>query len=364
MQKLFLSSLEISNFRNLAPLRFELSDRFNVISGRNGSGKTNLLEAIYFFSTLRSFRTVFRKEILQEGIDEARLRGIFQGAAAGMTLDIFLTKTHRKIIKDQKELSSLADHFYNLPMVLFHPANMSLVQGGPKERRRFMDRALFQADLGYPLLLGDYNRALSSRNALLKSRPSDASILSPYDQALSRLGSRIVTARQKFIQKAGQLFSDAMQRIGDGINGEIRYVPDVSDDESSYLRLLEKVRCRDMNRGFTNRGPHADDLEILISEKMARRYASQGQQRMAVLSMKIAEVMTLSEVTNRIPILLLDDLSSELDRERNHSFFSFLDEVGGQVFITTTHLDHVLLSDQRTDFVIDSGKVELLGRGV
>lgn len=360
MQTLFLSSLETSNFRNLAPFRIDFTDRFNVISGQNGSGKTNLLEAIYFFSTMRSFRTLYRKEILQDSESEASLHGIFSGAGAGLSLDIRLTNTSRKIKKDQKELSSLVDHFYNLPMVLFHPANMSLVQGGPRDRRRFMDRALFQADRSYPALLSDYNRALSSRNALLKTRPSDPSILFPYDKQLSNLGSRIVVARRTFIEQAQYYFSDAMLHIGGSLQGSMIYRPDIPGDEVDYLRLLQTSCSKDLDRGFTRRGPHADDLEVVVSQKPAKKYASQGQQRMAVLSMKISEVMTLANVTNRIPILLLDDLSSELDRERNQSFFSFLNKVGGQVFITTTHIDHVRLSNQRSDFLINAGSIKPL----
>ena len=354
MEKLILSALEITQFRNLAPLKIDPSDRFNVISGRNGSGKTNLLEAIYFFSTLRSFRTLFRKEIIQDDQVESKLFAQFMGAAAGVRLSIHLSHVSRVIKKDEKEISSLNDHFYNFPMVLFHPANMSLIQGGPKERRRFMDRALFQADRVYPVVLADYNRALSSRNALLKSRPSK-SLLFPYDQQLANLGSRIVSARQDFIEKSGVLFSEALTGIGDGLVGSMIYRPDVPGDSSRFLEIMEKNYQRDLDRGFSGRGPHADELEILVGDRPAKRFASQGQQRMAVLSMKIAEVMTLAGATQCIPILLLDDISSELDRDRNLALFSFLNEVGGQVFITTTHLDHVRLNNPRSDFLIDGG---------
>ncbi len=328
-----------------------------MISGKNASGKTNLLEAIYFFSTLRSFRTLYRKEILQEGEEASQLNGCFGGAAAGMRLDIRLSHASRKIMKDDKELSNISDHFYNLPMVLFHPANLALVQGGPRERRRYMDRALYQADRSYPALLGDYNRALLNRNRLLKTRPNDLSLLAPYDIQLADLGSRIVSARMRFITKAGAVFSNALSDIGDGIRGEMVYRPNIFGEEGSFLDSLVSCRKRDIDRGFTGKGPHADDLEIRISGRSAKRFASQGQQRMSVLSMKIAEVLTLSEVTNRIPILLLDDISSELDRDRNQALFAFLNDVGGQVFITTTHLDHVRLSDQRTDFLIEGGIV-------
>jgi DNA replication and repair protein RecF len=356
MNKLSLSTLDIQRFRNLNHVHLDPSERFNVISGNNGAGKTNLLESIYLFSTLRSFRTVYRKELLLDGSGEARLRGRFGGAAAGLSLDVHLTTTSRTIKKDDKEISSLSDHFYLLPMVLFHPANMALVQGGPKERRRYMDRALFQADRAYPTLLSDYNRALLSRNRLVKSKASDQ-LIAPYDVQLARIGAQIVASREAFIRKAGDIFEETLQRIGRGISGTMTYIPDISGDSDDLLEALLGSRKRDLDRGFTSRGPHADDLSIEIGHRAAKRFASQGQQRMAVLSMKISEAIALSDVTSRIPILLLDDISSELDRERNEALFAFLKDVGGQVFITTTHLDHVRLSDERKDFLIEHGEV-------
>ena len=355
MDLLFLSDLFINGFRNLESVSVHPTERFNVISGKNGSGKTNFLEAVYFFSTLRSFRTVFRKEIVGDGCEHAVLKGLFGGAAAGLKLDIELGIDLRKIKKNDKELSAVDDHFSLLPMVLFHPANMSLLQGGPKDRRRYMDRALFQAERRYPSLLSDYNRVLLSRNRLLKNRCTDKSLLHPFDVQLASLGSNIVSSRRSFIEKAGPIFREAINEIGQGIEGDMFYRPDTEGDVDVFLSVFEKSFKRDSDRGFSSRGPHADELEIFVNGRPAKKFSSQGQQRMAVLSLKVAEVMTLSNVTHRIPILLLDDISSELDRDRNRALFTFLNGVGGQVFITTTHVDHVLLSDSRKDFKIDGG---------
>lgn len=359
MDRIYLDDLRVDRFRNLNRIHLSPDARFNVISGKNGSGKTNLLEAIYFFSALRSFRTVSRQELIQKDAENARLKGVFKGAAAGMEADIELSPKARKIRKGGKEVTSIAAHFSELPMVLFHPANMALIQGGPKERRRFMDRALFQADNRYPVLSGDYQRALQSRNQLLKSgQGAHPAVLGPYDKQLATLGAQMVKARHQFIAAASSVFEKAFESISLGLGGSIAYKPDVKGEEEEMLRALNEAFERDSRRGYTSKGPHADDLEVIINGMPAKRFASQGQQRLAVLSLKIAETVALQASTERIPIMLLDDISSELDRDRNRELFGFLRRVGGQVFITTTHLDHVLIDSDRSDFEIRNGAFE------
>lgn len=361
MESLLLRRLTLENFRNIKSAEFLPGTRFNVISGNNGSGKTNLLEAIYFFSALRSFRTTLRKELVCRETDVARIKGFFGGSAAGLDCEIEITDSTRKILKNEKELVDAAAHFQQLPMVLFHPANMILVQGGPKERRRFLDRALFQAEPSYPALSSDYNRALQSRNRLLKDRPKNIGILKPFDLQLAQLGHRITDARTRFLDAVRPVFVEAAFQIGKGISASLVYKPDVFGTVSDVEKVLEKSFARDKERGFTARGPHADDVEIEIRDLPAKRFASQGQQRMAVLSLKIAEARALSASCGKNPVLLLDDISSELDRERNRELFSYLQSSVGQVFITTTHLDHVLLDSDRQDFSISNGALMLGG---
>ena len=357
MERITLGALSVNKFRNISKLKINPGKRFNVISGRNGSGKTNVMEAIYFLSALRSFRTTYRREIIQKGETQAKLKGVFKGAANGMVEEIELSYQARKIRKDGKELVSMVEHFSELPMVLFHPANMSLIQGGPRERRRFLDRALFQAEKAYPSIAQDYQKALESRNRLLKSDFRDTKIAGPYELQLATLGAKIIESRRRFVEKIDGLFSEAFEKISLGIRGRVTYRPDVDGGEEEIKKALEDGFDRDKKRGFTERGPHSDELEVKIEDLVARRFASQGQQRLAVLSMKIAETIALQNVTSRVPIMLLDDISSELDRERNRELFEFLRRVDGQVFITTTHLDHVMVEEERTDFKIKNGEL-------
>lgn len=359
MESIYLLNLIIDSFRNIKRAEFSPGPRFNVISGNNGSGKTNLLEAIYFFSALRSFRTSVRKELVGRDCRAASLKGVFGGAAKGMCCDIEISPNARKIQKDQKDIGNVHEHFSQLPMVLFHPGDMILIQGGPKERRRFLDRALFQALSPYPGWISDYNRALQSRNKMLKSRPQRIDSLKPFDFQLAKLGARIIEARRFFIDSARPMFVEAAASIGKGIVASLTYKPDVEGDEAAFEEAFIRSFSRDCERGFTSRGPHCDDIDITLKNLPARRFASQGQQRMLVLALKTAEADALSNACKRTPVLLLDDISSELDRDKNRELFSFLQQSGGQVFITTTHLDHVLLEDDRVDFFIDNGMLSV-----
>ncbi len=357
MKRVHLGELELLNFRNLRSIKLNPHPRFNIVSGRNGMGKTNLLEAIYLFGALRSFRTSTRGDLILHGTEETRLRAVFLGAPAGLRCEISLGHDSRKVRADGKPISIKGGHFRSLPMVLFHPATMSLVQGGPKERRLFLDRALFQAEPNYPSLHRDYLRALASRNRLLKQRPVDRRALSPYNLQLAELGTGIIKAREQFLEALAPLFEDAFSTISLGSKAKITYQPKVQGEKEHIVKALEESISLDQARGYTSLGPHGDDIQIEIGQRAARKFASQGQQRMIALSLKVAETHALTKATERIPILLLDDVSSELDREKNRQLFDFLAGVGGQVFITTTHLDHILLDEDRADFEIENGEL-------
>ncbi len=358
METVHLAELEISNFRNLEKLAIRPHKRFNIVAGRNGMGKTNLLEAIYLMGALRSFRTTARSELLGPKNDRARIRGVFKGAAAGLCCEIELTDRKRVIRVDGKTASARGEHFRSLPMVLFHPATMALVQSGPDTRRRFLDRALFQADAIYPGLHRDYMTALKSRNKLLKQSPPAKDAIAAFDGQLSSIGARISEKRAGIVETMGPFFKEAVEKIGMGLEATASYRPKVEGGEEEILNALETRLELDLIRGYTSVGPHADDVEIEVNGRPARRFASQGQQRMIALSLKIAETNVLAQATERIPVLLLDDISSELDRDRNRQLFEFLGGVGGQVFITTTHFDHILLEGERMDLVMQEGLLE------
>lgn len=362
MDRIQLREIHITNFRNLANATLLPHDRFNIISGNNGMGKTNFIESVYMLGALRSFRTSARTDLISHGNVSrvARVLGIFSGLAGGLRCEISLEETRRSVRVDGKAMTSANEHFHKLPMVLFHPATMSLVQGGKEIRRRFMDRALFQAERSYPAVSRDYARALSSRNKLLKNKPVDKRAVVAFDGQLVKLGKKIIGFRRSLIDGLEPFFLQAVAKISSGLDGKIAYQPKVDGGEEELLLALREKYSMDVARGYTSVGPHGDDLSIEIDGRPAKKFASQGQQRILALALKIAETNILSQRTGSIPLLLLDDVSSELDRERNKHLFRFLSEVGGQVFITTTHLSHIPLGEKRRDFEVEEGIIREL----
>jgi DNA replication and repair protein RecF len=358
MDAVRLSRIEIRDFRNLERVEVSPGPRFNVLAGPNGSGKTNFMEAAYMLGALRSFRTTTRFELVSHGREAARVEGLFGGAGQGLVCEISVRPDGRRVRVDGKPVARGGGHYRALPMVLFHPANLNLIQGGPEARRRFVDRALFQADASYPELHREYGKALASRNRLLKEHTPDRRSLEAFEVQLAAMGARVAACRAWFVGLLKERLALAFREVSAGLEASALYRPSVEGGEAELAQALRQGRARDEAAGFTTLGPHADDLEIIVAGRSARRFASQGQQRALVLSMKIAETRTLSEAAGKIPLLLLDDVTSELDRTRNRHLFRFLADEAGQVFITTTHADHILIEKDRTDFSVEAGRIE------
>jgi len=358
MERVQLDALSLADFRNIVRARIDFGSRFNVLSGENGMGKTNVVESIYLLGALRSFRASKRVEMIRHGCEQTRVEGVFVGAAAGIDCVVTLSEAERRIEVGGKSRRPGGEHFQSLPMVLFHPGNLDLVQGGPQARRRLLDRALFQAEGAYPGVLRDYNRALRSRNRLLKERTVDRRALEPYDRQVAENGARVCRHRRQLVSLIEPLFSEAFAEVSGTSRSSLAYRPSVEGDAGDLVRALAENLGRDRERGFTSVGPHADDLDVSVDDRPARRFASQGQQRAAALSLKIAETRALARVTERIPLLLLDDVSSELDEVRNARLFDFLDGVNGQVIITTTQLGTIGLNGDRTDFKVVDGAID------
>jgi DNA replication and repair protein RecF len=240
---------------------------------------------------------------------------------------------------------------------LFAPEDLRLPKGPPSGRRRFMDRAIWNAQPLYLAEAQTYERVLKSRNALLRDGgPPD--LLEVYDQQLARAAVAIVTRRRALIDELGPRVRDAFERVtqtGIALSISHETALDVSDIEYSIKQKLIAERRKDLARGATSSGPHVDDLELFLDGKPARLYASQGQLRAIVLALKIAEIEFLHMKLGDAPVLLLDDVSSELDATRNAQLFDFLKSVQCQAFITTTHRAHVLLTEERVDFQVVGG---------
>jgi DNA replication and repair protein RecF len=264
----------------------------------------------------------------------------------------------RKTLLDDKRPPSSAAWWARIQMVLFHPGDVALPTGAPEARRAFLDRILEQVDPGHVRSLQAYQKALRSRNRLLKADPPDGAAVRAYDAVLAQHGAVVGQGRARLVDeltpRAEALFGRV---VGEEVPLRIAYHPRVEPSVEAIGAALEAAYRKDLARGFTADGPHGDDLALEVRGRGAKHHASQGQHRLMVLALKLAELEALAARTGRTPPLLLDDVTSELDKERNRRLFEIIAELGGQVFLTTTHREFVRLADGRNDLTVRRGEV-------
>jgi DNA replication and repair protein RecF len=356
-----LERLVVRGFRNLADLDLTPGPRFNVLAGDNGQGKSNLLEAVYYLGALASFRGAGRDDLIAHGGERAILAGQFSaGGVVPTSARIGLDRqAPRKLSLDGKRPRSTSAWVGSLPMVLFHPGDVALPSAAPEARRAFLDRILEQMDATYASALTTYERALRSRNRLLKVEDVDPRGVRAYDEILASAGTVVAQARARLAHELGPKVEEAFLRVaGEELPLRVAYRPRVEPTVEALRSALARSFEKDLARGFTAEGPHADDLLLEARGRSARHHASQGQQRMIVLALKIAELDVLTRRVGRVPLLLLDDVSSELDRARNRRFFTLLGALGAQVFLTTTQGELIGIDEDRVDFHVEKGRVD------
>ncbi len=367
---MLVEAIRLRNFRNIAEAHVDPDARFNVLWGQNGQGKTNFLEAIYLLSAVKSFRPQTNATLVRFGEDEALLEATIDRGGHERIVRLDVTPRGKKVSLNNNPVRNLSDFFGTVNVVVFGPEDIQVLKGSPSERRRFVDRAIFNAQPGYSVEAGNYEEVLKQRNALLKSRSLNVGLLEVYDEQLVQYGADVMVRRLDFLHEFRPLLRETFQQIFDesfeiDLTYEVRWNDTViterlgrTDAERMLVQGLRDTRQEERDRGFTRVGPHRDDLLATLNGREVKSYASQGQHRAFVLAMKIAEIRYLETRFHFAPILLLDDVSSELDRERNRFLFEYLESrEEGQVFITTTHRDHILLDDV-TSFRVEGGVVE------
>ncbi|MBX5481208.1 MAG: DNA replication and repair protein RecF [Myxococcaceae bacterium] len=342
-----LLRLRYSDFRNLADVELAPSEHATIAVGQNGQGKTNLLEGLFFLVTLKPLRASRLQELVRFGAERARVAGTFLLGGAEREIAVEVSGGLRQAYVDGKRASSLEEYFGGVAVVAFTPDDLDVVKGGPEGRRQFLDRAVFNRFPAYLRESRAYGRALKGRNRLLKDHVAP-DYLESWDVTLSQTGARLWTRRRALLTELAPRAVAAFAAIGRTVDpAAYTYAPAHLDDvdfqsaaEPALARALHEAlvrrRARDLERGFTSVGPHADDLEIRLGERLARTYASQGQQRALILGWKIAEIENLHAALGFLPLLLLDDVSSELDPERNAYLMDYLAASGAQTFLTTT----------------------------
>ena len=322
-------------------------------------------------AALRSFRTGRLADLIAFDRTEATIAARVERAGIQRVYELVIAPGSRRVRLDGKAVRPLARYFGEFNVVLFAPEDLEILRSAPAERRRFLDRAVFNRRGDFLPLATDYDKAVRSRNALLravahgqKSARQVEPMLEIYDEQVARLGADIVTRRRAYVAELRPGFQaafEAITRTGLGVDVAYASPPEVTaagpDDLAAVLtRLLVASRGRDFARGATSVGPHRDDVAFSFAAHDAGSFASQGQLRAMVLAWKTAELDLLARVHGEAPILLLDDVSSELDPTRNRYLFEYLAQRDGQCFITTTHPDFVLLREGRADHAVRGGQ--------
>jgi DNA replication and repair protein RecF len=344
-------------------VRLEPRARFNVFVGDNGQGKTNLLEAIFVIATLRSFRTSRLADLVAFGRDTAKLGARVLDHELSRVFEVELVPGGRRVRLDGKTPKPLARYFGAFNVVVFTPEDLALPRGSPGDRRRFVDRGVFTLEPAYLAIASDYDKVLRTRNALLKQAAKGATRiddqLDVYDDQLARLAVATIDARIRFATTLGPELRAAFAAITrtPRVAG-MRYESKLAGlSVDGVIEQLRTSRPRDLLAQTTLVGPHRDDIVLELDGHEAGSFASQGQLRAIMLAWKIGELGVLGRAHGDLPILLLDDVSSELDATRNEYLFEHLAKLAGQCFITTTHGSHVLISQDRFDYRIQAGQI-------
>ncbi len=337
---MILKSLELLDFRNYEKLQMELDPGTNIIYGDNAQGKTNILESIYLSGTTKSHKGSKDREMIRFGCEEAHIRTVVEKGRLDHQIDLHLKKSRSKgIAIDQLPIKKASQLFGILNLVFFSPEDLNIIKNGPSERRRFLDVELCQLDRVYLHYLTKYNKILNQRNRLLKDISHHAGLLDTldiWDLQLVKCGRHIIEVRQSFIEKLNVIIIDIHRKLSGGKETLIlKYEPDAAADDLE--EKLKKCRERDLKLGQTGAGPHRDDLLFSIHETDIRRFGSQGQQRTSALSLKLAELTLVKESISETPILLLDDVLSELDSSRQNFLLNSIHDI--QTLITCTGLD-------------------------
>ena len=358
---MYIESIQLKNFRNYESLSIDLDKGTNILYGNNAQGKTNVLEAVYLCSTSKSHRGSKDKDIIQFGQEESHIRLQVKKDVFSYRIDMHLRKNRAKgvavnsvPIKKARELLGVVN------VVFFSPEDLNIVKSGPSERRKFLDMELCQLDGVYLTDLSAYNHILLQRNHLLKDisfNPSLMQTLEVWDSQMAEYARRIILKRTEFIDELNMIIKDIHHDLTGGLE-DIRIVYEPDTEIEFFEEELRKGRERDLKLKTTGTGPHRDDFCILAKGIDIRRFGSQGQQRTAALSLKLSEIHLVKKRIHDTPVLLLDDVLSELDSTRQTCLLDSINNV--QTIITCTGLDDFISHQFKINkvFHVDSGKID------
>lgn len=362
---MIIKSIELADYRNYDFLEMNFCKGTNILYGDNAQGKTNILEAIYVSATTKSHKGSKDKEIVNFNKEEAHIRTYIEKEGVDTRVDMHLRKNKSKgIAIDGKKIKKAADLLGLCNVVFFSPEDLSIIKNGPAERRRFVDMELCQLDNFYLYNLNHYNKIVNQRNKLLKDmymNPDLKETLNIWDMQLVSYGSKIIERRRLFAEQLNEIIYDIHKKLsGDKEDIKILYEPDVEIEE--FERKLKNSQDRDIKTKMTSVGPHRDDFSFMIGDIDIRKFGSQGQQRTAALSLKLSEIELVKKITKDTPILLLDDVLSELDSNRQNYLLNSIGDI--QTIITCTGLEEFVNNRFEIDrvFKVSNGTVTCMNK--
>lgn len=351
---MFIKSIQLDGYRNYKSETVYFDKGTNILYGDNAQGKTNVLEAIFMCATTKSHKGSKDKEIVGFDEDEAHITLYLDKSGDEVKIDMLLRKDKAKVIAlNGSKIRKATEILGILNVVLFSPEDLSIIKNGPSERRKFIDIELCQLDSIYLYNLTKYNKIVEQRNKLIKDSYDNRELLDTlniWDMQLVSYGNMIIEKRRKFISELNEIISVVHAKLTDSKEKlEIFYEPDVEPEE--FEKVLKKNRDKDIKLKQTGAGPHRDDFSFVVNGIDIRKYGSQGQQRTAALSLKLSEIEIVKKITGHIPVLLLDDVLSELDNNRQNYLLSTIGDI--QTIITCTGLDDFINKNLRIDKVIN-----------
>ena len=339
---MFIKNLKLFNFKNHSEKSFDFSPEINCFVGNNGAGKTNILDALHYLSMAKSFLgNLDAQNILHES-DFFAIEAEIQGEEKNDIIKVQLPKEGKKIIKkNDKTYERIADHIGFLPSVMISPYDSNLISDGSESRRKFLDAMISQTDSDYLFALIQYQKTLQQRNALLKyfakNRTFDLDSLEIYNEPLNKFGTQIFEKRQRFVASILPTIQHFYEIISKG-NEKVTVIYESNLNEQNFEEILSENLEKDRVLTYTSRGIHKDDLRFEMNENLIKKFGSQGQQKSFLIALKLAQIKRIKDITNKNPILLLDDIFDKLDDNRVSQLIELVNQQNfGQIFITDTH---------------------------
>lgn len=366
---MYLSKIELSHYRNYKKEKIKLCDKVNIFIGDNAQGKTNILESIYILALTKSHRVGFENNIIENGYQACKIKGNLYDNNFLKELELLVNIDKKKVSINNKEIKKIADYISNMNVVMFCPNDLDIVKGSPQVRRNLLNIEISQLYPFYVNYLNEYNKILKNRNEYLKqlniNGMTDTRYLEILDEKLIERGCDIYLYRKKYLDYINEKIKDIYKNIMNIDDLNIIYETNIDIDSFEQETIKEKFRKklknnlkREIFQGMTLYGPHRDDFSFYIKDENLKYYGSQGQQRLAIISFKLAEVSLFKEEKNTSPILLLDDIFSELDIKKRNKLIKYI-PLDTQTIITTTDLKNIqkkILNSAKV-FLVNNGKI-------